>query len=740
MTGLRLALLSVFSARIAFAAADINSNNTVDFALGCYDAVGINKDNLKDTAGNVPFNCTAGTPLPTHWSATVLPDPNCNSTCNLDTWDVAHPTAPKWPDGSTRLTDPPTTIQFPGSCDYPAWLSNKCYGHSYVQRLRTGDPKVTAVLLCRHKTVWEATNTNFDDVAIIIHNHLRTNGKTCFFQSRLGNANIDGTQIPPPHDAADAAAANPVWKTPPQVATYKCMSCHDNGSYMTSRWIDQAGVVPDDHNKGRRYVAPGAAFAGWLAPQFVTVSGAGIDFEKYPDASGCTSCHRISIRRDELDSAGDPQLGSCSRWIDYSTGGGRGPLLNLPTMTSNYGKLWAQARWMPPDHGLSGAKWSAVYRKHVEKLLACCANPALGDGCKDHPVAAAPIAPAPGPTGATATASVGAPARQTTTVVGPSPGSVPLATSVLIAQQGELVTLSWSASSVSDCSIGVTMPEGVEFSDASVTLPPSSAVIEAVGTGSNWDTAEGSVSFGPVTTPGDYVLDVSCDGPLATATSGEYVSPDSFIARVDVRLEGGPLPSGTATKCEDKLLQATAKLMGDTVKKCHRKRAKGTLVDAAAEGVCEDEARAKFDLKAVGLADCPDCVSANLDSIKAEVEAFLDDGNADIFCDGTIPFGGEDGGFIPPTQFFKCEDGLAKASSKLTKGLIKCYRELGKGKLPDDVALDACKAAAKDKFDEKVATLSGCPPCADFGTVRDNVEGFLDSRIDLAFCGVSGGP
>jgi hypothetical protein len=112
------------------------------------------------------------------------------------------------------------------------------------------------------------------------------------------------------------------------------------------------------------------------------------------------------------------------------------------------------------------------------------------------------------------------------------------------------------------------------------------------------------------------------------------------------------------------------------------------------------------------------------------------------------PFGGDDGGFIPPTKDIgKCEDSVGKNLGKAANCILGCHKKRAKGSLADETAEEACEnngPAAKDcKSKYNVATgnpskiNSLCPPCLD-ATARanlyDTVEGLIDTNNDKIYC------
>ncbi len=356
--------------------------NVDQYALGCYAELEVKPADMEPIKG---FDCKAGERLTTTWTHKGTPYPL-----------KAEDTTATWPDGSQRVagTQPPM-------CDTPMWLSGECHGaQAYVTKLPTKNKNVDAVLLCRHKNVWSNDDDNFDDVAIIMHN--KKNGKTCWFQAldpKLSRV------VPPP----TTAAANNYFISPQRTATIECYKCHDNGPWMNSPWIFQAGEVPKDRH--RLYSSPGAAFKAWPEMKAVAIGTRGLPVGK----ESCTSCHSISTV------ASGPR--THDKWMDRVIG------RKHNDATSPHGQTWELAGWMPADDwpGNHGYKTMKDFDKaydhtperadtrpsHIAELKACMANPPAQplppgrvDECNPAPRVAANVNPA---FGATVLASVTVP-------------------------------------------------------------------------------------------------------------------------------------------------------------------------------------------------------------------------------------------------------------------------------------------------------------------------------------------
>jgi hypothetical protein len=102
------------------------------------------------------------------------------------------------------------------------------------------------------------------------------------------------------------------------------------------------------------------------------------------------------------------------------------------------------------------------------------------------------------------------------------------------------------------------------------------------------------------------------------------------------------------------------------------------------------------------------------------------------------PIGGDDPGFFPSDKnVLKCEDGVAKAASKLAGAVIKCHTAAADaavaGKTFDE---ESCENAAGGKYTATVGKLTAlCPPCLDTTAIGNNAVGQLDNLANaLIYC------
>jgi hypothetical protein len=274
------------------------------------------------------------------------------------------------------------TSKFP-RCDFPAWLDDRCYGDTYIQKLTTSNAAVKGALLCRHKTRFTGTFDDFDDIAMIVHN--KDNGETCWFQSRNADSDASlkliGWAVPGPV----CAGAEDLWLTPEQTKGIECIQCHDSGPWLNSRWLrnvtHEFGAAHDDEDKP--YLNSTPPFNQWRTPVFVKY-GANLPPGK---AEGCTDCHKVAAAgAGKFPTPTDPHTyRTCDEWINRSVGR---PSAAFSALLTAEGAAEHVQFWMPDD----GTTWSAAtwpYGSHVDGLIDCCKKVGAGttplpDGCSAY--------------------------------------------------------------------------------------------------------------------------------------------------------------------------------------------------------------------------------------------------------------------------------------------------------------------------------------------------------------------
>jgi hypothetical protein len=392
-------LLALVALGTALPAAGARAQNLATdvaaYAKACFKKIGLAE---KDLAG--PFQCKPAKPDPNLWKQlpAVVNDEIQDLKCD-----------PKAFPGFKCASTPAAT--FPNKCDYPAWLElspQNCYGNSSIQRLPTpSNDKVTAVLLCRHKKQW-VDDDKYPDIAMIVHNS--SNGETCWFQTDDSGSNLeDGAKVPGPATVSNAD----FWMTPEDTAKIGCVGCHDNGAFMSSRWMDSFGPGLSD-DSDTPYFSSTPPFDNWPQPRWVQTNN-----------DTCTSCHKIaaggyssgytysplifqSCADCDAMCAANPSgnlCRGCRGWIKRVTGQTRAG--THPKGANAAALADKLAIWMPPTGDHTRVDWDKTYKADVDALMKCCAAVGSTSYVKrapgKHPVAGAPgcfeYVPKVGPTG-----------------------------------------------------------------------------------------------------------------------------------------------------------------------------------------------------------------------------------------------------------------------------------------------------------------------------------------------------
>jgi hypothetical protein len=196
----------------------------------------------------------------------------------------------------------------------------------------------------------------FNDVAMIGHNP--KTGRTCFFQNSIGSG-TDGEHVPHPGDVAKSTS---MWSS--YVQSYCSGSCHGNGPFVHSPWIDGAkrtngkpivpmlGTLPDMpiSNPDAPYNIVAADKLGFQIPK-VLVSD---------QASACINCHTLA------------QGSTMGNFTSWSTGTGDVYMNKI----TDYGKKFENSHWMPLNlDGMTADTWAtSKYGKALELIKKCDAN------------------------------------------------------------------------------------------------------------------------------------------------------------------------------------------------------------------------------------------------------------------------------------------------------------------------------------------------------------------------------
>ncbi|MBI3785913.1 MAG: hypothetical protein HY270_21175 [Deltaproteobacteria bacterium] len=169
------------------------------------------------------------------------------------------------------------------------------------------------------------------------------------------------------------------------------------------------------------------------------------------------------------------------------------------------------------------------------------------------------------------------------------------------------------------------------------------------------------------------------------------------------------------------------------------------------EEACETSCRSRYNTKQSSLlatGACPACLGATQQaSLADQVESDLDSGNGSLYCAGSVAFGGDDAGFVPPdTNSLTCETGVANNLKALKSCVRECHITAAikafKGKPFDEEGCEETdpKKSCRAKYATKQAKLLApgtCPACLGAlqqTTLGDQVAPSLDSGNSSLFC------
>ena len=273
----------------------------------------------------------------------------------------------------------PMTVTNGTTVDRPEGVVSECDKPQYIYSLCEQGPRVATrvneqgtrwVLLCR-KSIGGLSSDQYNDIAMIGSNPFT--GRTCFFQNALYQKK-DGGKIPHPADREKSAN---LWSGVHGGlgSGIQCAKCHDADAFIHSPWIDGAknangtAVVPkmgedEDLAIGANdapYSLVNRKGQGWSAVEHVVDSR----------AAACTTCHRMGGDNSEWKSW-------VSR-IDQTDSSWEG-------ITTDHGRSFTNARWMPPDlnvAGLDESNWAGSQFAAALTFLKTCRK---ADGCLTEPI------------------------------------------------------------------------------------------------------------------------------------------------------------------------------------------------------------------------------------------------------------------------------------------------------------------------------------------------------------------
>jgi hypothetical protein len=136
---------------------------------------------------------------------------------------------------------------------------------------------------------------------------------------------------------------------------------------------------------------------------------------------------------------------------------------------------------------------------------------------------------------------------------------------------------------------------------------------------------------------------------------------------------------------------------------------------------------------------CPQCLVDNTATLGDDIEAARDADNGDVFCAGTVPFGDDDAGVVPPdATTLKCELVVAKNVYKFRYCVAKCHYKAAKYALKglgfDDEACetgDPLRSCLAKYNQTRHRYLDLCPPCLD-ASAQDALAAVVEADEDAA--------
>lgn len=265
----------------------------------------------------------------------------------LETDYVLEPTAP----GATH-------------CANPSLLTGSCRQGSKLGQLTHGD--VSMYWICRDPYIDYDGTVIFHDMAVIGHN-LRT-GATCFWDDINDVMHEDDA---PPLDlleASDEERARAIEWFPYNDGS-RCINCHDHDPFIYTPHLQSTTWESVAASKGPYHLV-GLDGAPRSTEVMELVS---------PEASPCTSCHRIGSNQ------------TCGFFAPDALAAHKGSLYEseVHAAAEPGSPYWQLAYWMPgTTHAFDDfGEWESTYGGAREHILKCCETPGVdGDGCEWRPV------------------------------------------------------------------------------------------------------------------------------------------------------------------------------------------------------------------------------------------------------------------------------------------------------------------------------------------------------------------
>lgn len=249
-------------------------------------------------------------------------------------------------------------------CANPSLLTGSCRQGSKLGQLTHGD--VSMYWVCRDRYLDLDGTVLYHDMAVIGHN-LRT-GATCFWDDINDVIHEDDA---PPLDllaASEEERARGIEQFPYNDGS-RCINCHDHDPFIYTPYLQSTSWESVAASKGPYHL--------------VGLDGAprstGVMELVSPQASPCTSCHRIGSNQ------------TCSVFAPDALAAHKGSLYEseVHAAAEPGSPHWPLAYWMPgTTHAFDDfGEWESSYGEAREHILACCENPGVdGNGCLWRPV------------------------------------------------------------------------------------------------------------------------------------------------------------------------------------------------------------------------------------------------------------------------------------------------------------------------------------------------------------------
>lgn len=249
-------------------------------------------------------------------------------------------------------------------CANPSLLTGSCQQGSKLGQLTHGD--VSVYWICRDPYLDYDGSILYGDMAVIGHN--MRSGATCFWDDIDDVIHEDDA---PPLDLLEASEEERVRSV--ELFQYNdgstCVTCHDHDPFIYTPYLQSTGWRSIAADKGPYH----------LVTLERTPRPTGIMHLVSPQASACTSCHRLGSDN------------TCSYFAPNS-------LARLQTNAHEAqiheaaepgSPAWRLAHWMPgPVEDIATlSDWEATYGDARDHVLECCGSPGVDTGdCQWAPV------------------------------------------------------------------------------------------------------------------------------------------------------------------------------------------------------------------------------------------------------------------------------------------------------------------------------------------------------------------